>query len=399
MIGRLTGGVAHDFNNLLSAILGNLELARRRIGADSQIAGFLDNAMIGARRGAALVSRMMNFARQQDFQSRSIELPRLFQNLSDLLARAIGPETTIDADLPEHLPPINVDPHQLELAIMNLIINARDAMPTGGVIRVRARSRRIAAGPDGSCRRRYVQLEVIDTGIGMGPETLARAADIFFTTKPAGKGTGLGLSMVQGFVDAAQGQMAIESKPGRGTTVALLLPAAANTVVDHAAVNLDADDELENEDVLGPSQRKLRVLVIDDDALVLMNTATMLEDLGHQTVTMETGQDALDFLGGASGEAIDIVVTDHAMPKMTGLDFVRLARSRWPHLPMILATGYAEDAVETENIADARLQKPFSIRDLGLVIDEVARAHGLKSDTLDGSDPDVPARPVSAGVR
>ena len=365
MIGQLTGGVAHDFNNLLSAILGNLELGRRRLPADSDVTRFLDNAIVGAQRGAALVSRMMNFAREQEIEVRTIELPALFKELCELVAKALGPETVIQSNFPDRLAPLRIDPHQLELALMNLLINARDSMTKGGTIRLSARNRRISAGTDGFGEPgRYVQLDVTDDGCGMDAETLSRACEIFFTTKPPGKGTGLGLSMVQGLVDTVGGRMSIKSRPGRGTTVTLLLPAAPSR-----ADEVFAGDELETVHVQAPLERKLRVLVVDDDALVLMNSAALLTDLGHETTALSSAEEALTFLHSRSSRRpVDLIVTDHAMPRTTGLELAQVVRSEWPSLPVILATGYSEDIVEGNGTVSARLQKPFGIRDLRAVI-------------------------------
>ena len=378
MIGQLTGGVAHDFNNLLSAILGNLELGRRRLPADSDVTRFLDNAIVGAQRGAALVGRMMNFAREQEIEVRTIDLQALFEELSDLVAKALGPESVITSQFPDKLAPVRIDPHQLELALMNLFVNARDAMAKGGMIRLAARNRRISAGTERFVEPgRYVQLDVTDHGCGMDAETLSRACDIFFTTKPAGKGTGLGLSMVQGLVDTVGGGMSIKSRPGRGTTVTLLLPAALSP-----ADGVFSDEELETVDVTDHPERSLRILVVDDDALVLMNSAALLSDLGHETFVVSSAEEAMAFLQSAtSRRPVDLVVTDHAMPHMTGLDLARLVRKTWPSLPVILATGYAEGAVDGNGIVSARLQKPFGSRDLRAVIAAVFEAAEGESGT------------------
>nr|WP_255699763.1 ATP-binding protein [Jiella avicenniae] len=379
MIGQLNGGVAHDFNNLLSAILGNLELGRRRLPADSDVTRFLDNAIIGAKRGAALVGRMMNFAREQEIEIRPIDLKALFDELSDLVAKALGPETVLESRFPEKLAPVRIDPHQLELALLNLVVNARDAMAEGGTIRLVARNRRISAGTERCVAPgRYVQLDVTDHGCGMDAETLSRACDVFFTTKPAGKGTGLGLSMVQGFVGTVGGRMSIKSCPGKGTTVTLLLPAAPSP-----ADGVFADDELETADVKDHPERKLRILVVDDDALVLMNSAALLNDLGHETFALSSAEEALSFLQNATTHRpVDLVLTDHAMPHMTGLELARLLRKSWPSLPVVLATGYAEDVVDGTGIVSARLQKPFGIRDLRAVI--AAAVDGAEARTGSG---------------
>ncbi|WAP69596.1 ATP-binding protein [Jiella pelagia] len=394
MIGQLTGGVAHDFNNLLSAILGNLELGRRRLPAGSDVTRFLDNAIVGAKRGAVLVGRMMNFAREREIDVRPVELPALFEDLCELLGKALGPETVIQSNFPDKLAPLRIDPHQLELALMNLLINARDAMARGGSIRLAARNRRIVAGSDcAAVPGRYVQLDITDSGCGMDTETLSRAREVFFTTKPPGKGTGLGLSMVQGLVDSVEGQMSIKSRPGKGTTVTLLLPAA----MERAAGEL-ADDEVETVDVEDHQERKLRIVVVDDDALVLMNSAALLNDLGHETFAHSSAEEALTFLRRSKTRLpVDLVLTDHAMPRMTGLEFARIIRDSWPSLPVILATGYSEDVVDGNDIVSARLQKPFGLRDLRATITAVAEGSAARNGA--GGAAMMPPSRVSAILR
>lgn len=390
MIGQLTGGVAHDFNNLLSAILGNLELGRRRLPADSDVRPLLDNAIVGAKRGAALVGRMMNFARDREIDVRTVDLPVLFEDLADFVQKALGPETIIESHFPERLAALRIDPHQLELALMDLLVNARDAMPERGTIRLSARNRRIAAGSPCAIKPgRYVQLDVTDPGCGMDTETLSRAREVFFTTKPVGKGTGLGLSMVQGLVDSAGGLMSIKSRPGRGTTVTLLLPAALQRSDGDAA-----DGEVENADVNDHQERKLRIVVVDDDALVLMNSSALLNDLGHETYALSSAEEALTFLErNGSGRPVDLVVTDHAMPRMTGLELARVVRGTWPSLPVILATGYSEDVVDGNGIVAARLQKPFGIRDLRAVIGTVLEEARTPRSVADAAMLSRAARP------
>jgi CheY-like chemotaxis protein len=254
---------------------------------------------------------------------------------------------------------------------MNLLVNARDAMPHGGTINIRARNRRIAPGDASGTAWRCVQIAISDTGTGMDAETLARARDLFFTTKAPGKGTGLGLSTVQSFIDAAHGQMLIESVPGRGTTVSLLLPAAKDPA--RGAV---VDDENEDEDVGSSDRRRLRILVVDDDALVLMNTVAMLIELGHDAVEATSARDALAIMTAEDDAAIDLVITDHAMPSMTGMELARFISDGWPALPVILATGYTEVGMEAGSVATARLQKPFGIRDLRATIDTAMATTG-----------------------
>lgn len=385
MIGKLTGGVVHDFNNLLSAILGNLEIGRRRLDPGSNVSPFIDNALIGARRGAEMVARMMTFAREQPAHIASVALPDLVSGLEDLFSWTIGPGVTVKTEYSPRLAAIEVDPHQLELALMNLLVNARDAMPCGGTIHIRARNRRIAPAQAAGAAWRCVQLAISDTGTGMDAETLARARDLFFTTKAPGKGTGLGLSTVQSFIDAAHGQMLIESAPGKGTTVSLLLPCAKDP-----ARGAIVDDEIEDDDVVSSERRRLRILVVDDDALVLMNTVAMLTELGHETVEAISARDALAILA-ADGEAgVDLMITDHAMPSMTGMELARCVSDTWPSLPVILATGYAEVGTEVGSVATARLQKPFGIRDLRATIDAAVTAKQTARSHIPGAARNLP---------
>lgn len=384
MIGRLTGGFAHDFNNLLSAILGNLELSRRRMALDSEIRGFIDNAVIGAQRGAALVGRMMSFTRERPEWVRTVALPELIEGLGDLVFRTIGPNVTVQVSCSSPLAPVEVDPHQLELALINLIVNARDAMPTGGTIEIRARNRRIAGAAANGGARRYVELQVVDTGTGMDEQTLARASELFFTTKPAGKGTGLGLSMVQSYVDAVHGRMSIASRPGKGTTISLLLPAARR-----GGLGALADEDIEAEDLDNPPARHLRILVADDDALVLLNVVAMLSDLGHETVEAGSGQEALGILSNGGQPPIDLLITDHAMPRMTGVELAAAVKAQWPALPVILASGYSEDAIDYHPADGVLLRKPFGIRDLRGAIERAVRPDPLENagEPGDGAAP------------
>jgi PAS domain S-box-containing protein len=350
-VGALTGGIAHDFNNLLAVVLGNLDLLRNRLPPDDPKARrLLDTAIQGAERGATLTQRMLAFARRQDLKAETIDVRDLVKGMADLLQRSIGPMVQIETRFPLKLPPINVDANQFELALLNLAVNARDAMPNGGSITVSAREEAVYAGhrtnlPPGA----YVCLSVTDTGEGMDDATLARAMEPFFTTKGVGKGTGLGLSMVHGLAAQSGGCLILSSRKQHGTTAEIWLPAAA---VGQAA-------EPAPEDPAAPGNRQERprvVLVVDDDPLVLHNTAAMLEDLGHTVIETSSGEEALSYLG--SGGVPDLVITDQAMPRMTGMQLVAKIRAQWPHLPIVLATGYADlpAGADTRLI---RLAKPF----------------------------------------
>jgi PAS domain S-box-containing protein len=346
-IGKLTGGVAHDFNNLLTVVLGSLDLLRRYVPQDdARIARLLDNAMQGAQRGATLTQRMLAFARRQELDLRPVDLVELIRGMRDLLQRSLGPHIAIETRFPLALSHVMADGNQLETALLNLAVNARDAMPAGGVLTITARSETVT-DESGLPVGHYVRLALGDTGEGMDEATLARATEPFFTTKGTGKGTGLGLSMVHGMVEQLGGRFVLHSKPGDGTTVELWLPVAA-------AAGPEATPEAPV--AVQSAQRPLTVLAVDDDALVLTNTRAMLEDLGHTVVIAFTGEQALEQLEKVP--TIDLVLTDHAMPKMTGTELAKKIAVHRPQLPIVLATGYAELPAGTE--ADLpRLSKPY----------------------------------------
>ena len=349
-IGQLTGGIAHDFNNLLTAVIGSIELARKRVPDDPKILGLLDNAIQGAQRGATLTQRMLAFARRQDLQAEAIDIPLLVRGMTDLLQRSLGPAVAIDTHFPLTLAPVQADANQLEMALLNLAVNARDAMPQGGEIVISAREK-VLSSSDSLRPGKYICLSVKDTGEGMDEATLARASEPFFTTKGAGKGTGLGLSMVHGLAEQLGGRFYLHSKKGHGTTAELLLP-----VAEKAATQPDiAAEPTANADI-GP----LVVLAVDDDDLVLMNTAAMLEDLGHTVIEASSGKQALGILHRTH---VDLVVTDQAMPHMTGTQLAEAIRTEWPAVPILLATGYAELPPEAGN-KFPKLSKPFLLDDL-----------------------------------
>jgi len=355
-LGQLTGGVAHDFNNLLTAVLGSLELVRRQIGDERQL-NLIDNAIKGASRGISLTQRMLSFARKQELELQPVAVEVLVAEMGDLLQRSLGPLIRIETDFPADLAMAAADPNQLETAVLNLAVNARDAMPEGGVLRIGARNESIARGhrsglPDGD----YIRLSVADNGSGMDAKTLAQATEPFFTTKGVGKGTGLGLSMVHGMAEQLGGRLQLHSRPGDGTTVEIWLPVAAAAA---AAEPVQLPVEVKTEVAEAP--RPLTVLAVDDDALVLMNTTALLEDLGHRVIEASSAREALAILQG--DDEIDLLITDHAMPQMTGAQLITEVAARWPELPVILATGYA-DLPAGARAGVLRLNKPFWQADL-----------------------------------
>jgi PAS domain S-box-containing protein len=270
-IGQLTGGIAHDFNNLLMAVLGSLELLRKRLSDDPKSIALLENAAQGAQRGTTLTKRMLAFARNYEMKKEAIDIPTLVHGMKELVERSMGPSFNMEIRFPLSLNPVEADANQLELALLNLSLNARDAMADGGDIILAAREENISAGHRSGLKAgRYIRLSVTDTGEGMDQETLLKATEPFFTTKGVGKGTGLGLSMVHGFAEQSGGRLILHSQKGAGTTAELLLPVAKTSEKPIPATPAPPAKAL----------RPLTILAVDDDALVLMNTVHMLEDLG-----------------------------------------------------------------------------------------------------------------------
>ncbi|KQT01697.1 two-component system sensor histidine kinase/response regulator [Rhizobium sp. Leaf391] len=357
-IGQLTGGVAHDFNNLLMAILGSLNLLKKRLPGDDKSERLVKNAIQAAERGAALTQRLLAFARRQELKPQAVDFFELFQNIEDLLAKALGPGIDTRKHIPAGLPPLLVDRNQLELALLNLFVNARDAMDGGGTIVVSAEETGISR-PDTLPAGRYMRISVSDNGDGMDEATAARAAEPFFTTKGLGKGTGLGLSMVHGLAAQSGGVLTLSSVEGEGTNVCLWLPIAESVA---AAVPLP-----QTLYEIPDSQHSLRILVVDDDPLVSMGTSAMLEDLGHTTVEACSAASALEILG--SGPKFDLIITDQAMPGMTGAELARLIFSSYLGLPVILASGYAE-LPDDEGLARLlRMTKPFTQEQLQVTVE------------------------------
>jgi PAS domain S-box-containing protein len=349
-IGQLTGGIAHDFNNLLMAVLGSLEILKKRMPEQPELMPLVENAIQGAQRGAALTQRMLAFSRRQELAVKTIEIATLMDGMADMLQRSLGPLSMLEIDVLPGVPTIATDPNQLETAILNLIVNARDAMPRGGKITVRAQERTVSEREGILTPGAYLCLSVIDGGEGMDEETLEQATTPFFTTKGVGKGTGLGLPMVQGLAAQSGGRLLLKSRLGEGTVAELWFPAVL--------AQDDAPEELSEEAADHPGlPRSLRILAVDDDSLVLMNTVLMLEDLGYDVIEAASGTDALAIL---SSEQVDLVISDHAMPRMTGAELAEAIRRDWPHMPIILATGYADIPPGGGLIDLPRLGKPFS---------------------------------------
>ena len=357
-IGQLTGGVAHDFNNLLAAVLGNLKLLRKRLGDDDAARRLIDGAIEGAERGASLTQRLLAFARQQDLHPATVDVGELIYGMLEMLRRSIGPLIRVDTAFGDDLWPAHVDANQLELALLNLVVNARDAMVEGGRLTLIAQNATVAAAAadDALGAGDYVCLAVADTGAGMDGATLAHATEPFFTTKGAGKGTGLGLSMVHGLAAQSGGALRLSSRPGAGTTAELWLPRAHAPAARATAAPGRAAPQV---------ARSCAVLVVDDDALISAATSEMLKDLGHRVIEAPSGKEALEIL--RAGTPIDVVVSDEAMPGMKGTELAAEIRASWPDLPVILATGYAA-LPKGSALQLPLLRKPYAQEDLAAAI-------------------------------
>jgi signal transduction histidine kinase len=356
-LGQVTGGVAHDFNNLLMTVLGNLELVKKYLPDDPRILRLVDGAVQGAERGAILTKRMLAFARRQELSPETVDLAGLVDSMIEMLRRSLGPTIQLVTDFERGLAPIHVDPNQLELALLNLAVNARDAMPSGGRLTIAAHCDQVEPGNvAGLVPGDYVRIGVRDTGNGMEEAILRRAAEPFFTTKDRGRGTGLGLSMVDGLVAQSGGAMRISSRPELGTNVELWLPASdmAEGEQRKSAAALPNVSE----------PRSFRVLVVDDDAMVGAGTAAMIEDLGHSVVEAESAPGALALLN--TDPNFDLVITDYTMPGMSGSQLAsEISRIR-PGLPVVIATGYADRAEQTSGLP--RLDKPYRQQDVAALI-------------------------------
>ncbi len=345
-MGQLTGGVAHDFNNLLTPILGSLDLLRRRgIGSERE-QRLIDGALQSAERAKTLIQRLLAFARRQPLQPSAVDIGQLVDGMVDLIASTSGPQIRVAVHLADDLPAARSDPNQLEMAILNLSVNARDAMPEGGTLTVTAASEIIGRAHRSHLKPgAYVRLSVADTGIGMDDATRARAIEPFFSTKGIGKGTGLGLSMVHGLVAQLGGALTISSKIGLGTNVDLWLPATEAEVPQATA----ADTRPQQRRSLG------RALLVDDEDVVRMTTADMLTDLGYDVVEANSGEAAMRQID--DGLPIDILITDHLMPGMTGADLARSFNNRRPGKPVLIVSGYADAEAIAPDLP--RLAKPF----------------------------------------
>ncbi len=358
-LGQLTGGVAHDFNNLLTPIVGTLDILKRRYGDNPRDARLIDSSLAAAERARTLVQRLLAFGRRQLLQPRPVDVVSLVGGMIDMIRRSIGPQIAIATDLPDAVPAARVDPGQLELALLNFAVNARDAMPEGGLLRISVGAEQVEGEhPAGLMPGGYVRIDVADTGSGMDEDTLRRAVEPFFTTKGVGKGTGLGLSMAHGLAAQLGGALNLASRPGEGTQVRMWLPIADGENVELPRPELVAAREIETATTL---------LLVDDEELVRLGTADMLSDLGYSVIEASSGGEALTIL--ESGTHIDALVTDYLMPGMTGGELIAAARVRRPALPALVVTGYVDP--DGLGIDAPVLAKPFRREELGSRLEQL----------------------------
>lgn len=359
-LGQLTGGIAHDFNNLLTPIIGALETLKRRANADERAERMASAGLRAAEKARTLIQKLLTFSRRQHLKSASVDVRALVNGLVEMLVPSMGPGIDYVTDIPDDIPPVKVDPNQFELALMNLAINARDAMGGSGALVLSCRQQiiethlKLRPGP-------YVAISVTDYGRGMDAETQRRAIEPFFTTKGVGQGTGLGLSMVYGLAIQSGGYFELQSEPGVGTTATIYLPASMRPAeIQHS----------EEAPPLG-AERLGSVLLVDDEELARAGAADMLRELGYNVVEARSGKEALDLLD--AGFKPDLLVTDYAMPGMSGAELVNRVRSTFPDMPVLMVTGYAELAEEVA-AGYPRLSKPFRLMELASSLRSAANA-------------------------
>jgi len=371
-VGQLTGGIAHDFNNMLTGIMAGLDLARRRIeaGRTPEAFRFMDGAVASAERAAALTHRLLAFSRRQTLDPQSVEVGELVLSMEDLLRRTLGERVALAVTSGPQLWPARCDANQLESALLNLAINARDAMPDGGKLTIECITQSLKepqpSQPEPIQPGDYVVVSVGDTGVGMPDSVKAKVFDPFFTTKPIGKGTGLGLSMVYGFVRQSGGHVGISSEPGIGTTVKLYLPRLTGRSPERVA-------SLDNGGLVAPAAGE-GVLVVEDDVQVKLMIGAVLADIGYRVLEAGDADAALEILKG--GEAFDLLITDVGLPGMNGRQLAELARQLRPKLPVLFVTGYAANASVRAEFLEAgmhMISKPFSVEALATAVREALK--------------------------
>ena len=369
-VGQLTGGIAHDFNNMLAVVVGGIDLALRRLnGPRREVMMHLNNAMEGATRAAALTRRLLSFARSEPLLPERVDGNELIDGMSDLLDRTLGEQVQVDVELDPEAWPIYVDPHQLENAIVNLAVNARDAMEGRGLMRIATENVTLASNQVGDIRSGdYVKISVTDTGCGMSREILERAFEPFFTTKPVGKGTGLGLSQIFGFAHQSGGEVGIESQVGKGTSVSIYLPrteVAAPVRIHPAAHRTDRDVHVPG----------ARILLVEDDPRVRTATVGALEDLDYEPAACSSGAEAIELF---NAQQFDLVITDVIMPEMTGPELIRyLKQTSKRDFAVLFVTGYVGEGETDDLRSHELLRKPFTV---GALASAVAAALARTSE-------------------
>jgi signal transduction histidine kinase len=364
-VGQLTGGIAHDFNNLLTAIIGNLDMIRSRVQDNDRLRRLSDNALEASRRGAKLASQLLAFSRSQRMSVGAVDLQQLFNGISGLITQSVGPAVHLSMQLDPEARMVMSDANQLELALLNLALNGRDAMPDGGRLIISARrtddvDRHLPKGD-------YVQLSVTDTGTGMSEEVRGRAIEPFFTTKRVGQGTGLGLSQVYAVARESGGSLDIESEINRGTTVRLTLPMAPPNAVPMPAPSLPVLEEPEQLTAANAAN----ILIVDDDKLVRRFMSESLRTLGYQVHDVGDGAEALVLL---DRHRFDLLLADFAMPGMNGAEVAKAAQLKQPGLPVLIVSGYADSsAVEGALGSTRQLRKPFDMAELGAAVAETLK--------------------------
>ena len=369
-LGQLTGGIAHDFNNLLTVLMGNLDLLRR--AKEERRPRLIDNGMHAVEQGRRLTQQLLAFGRRQNLRPEILDVNSLIAGMSDMLTQSLRGDIKLELDLSHSLWPVEVDPVQLQTALINLAANARDAMPRGGRFVVHTAN---SALGDGS----GVTISVSDTGAGMRPEVLERAVEPFFTTKEIGRGTGLGLSQVVGFIDQSGGTVDISSEIDRGTRVTLVLPRAKAQAAESPSLAEQSEYE----------KRGVRLLLVEDNAQVRELAHSVLAEEGHEIVEAAQADQALDILD--QDDRIEFVFSDLVMPgKMDGLDLARAVRERFPQIPVVLATGYSDAAAKVLAEGFILVSKPYRPDILALTIRKVIAERSAVQDAVEASDNVVP---------
>jgi len=371
-VGQLTGGIAHDFNNMLTGIIGSLELLRRRVarGKLDDLDSLIDLGVTSANRAAGLTHRLLAFSRRQSLDSKPVQINRLVTSMGELLQRSINESISLDMRLSEQLWTAEADPNQLESALLNLVINARDAMPNGGRLTVETSNRHLdsvfTAAYGSLTPGDYVELSVSDTGCGIPESVMGRVFDPFFTTKPIGQGTGLGLSMIYGFARQSRGHVIIHSEVDKGTTVSLFLPRFVGEVVA---------DEASNPTLLPFANEGETVLIVEDDAAVRVLVSAVLKELGYAYVEAGDANTAVPII--ESDQRIDLLISDVGLPGMNGRQLAEIGRQIRPDLKVLFITGYAEHAAVRGGFLEPGMQliaKPFTFDLLTAKVREMIRA-------------------------